>query len=70
MVMQMGVLQTLLKITGYSYELHQHQKNDGSVIERYCLQTGMLALSMMCEKQWGFLYRSETIFLKGRSRKA
>ncbi len=45
-------------------------KNDGSVIERYCVQTGMLALSMMCEKQWRFLYRSETIFLKSRLRKA
>jgi hypothetical protein len=29
----------------------------------------MLEMSMMCEKQWRFLYRSETIFLNNGLRR-
>jgi hypothetical protein len=38
--MQLGVLQALSKITRDSCELHQHQKNDFTVIERY-FRTGL-----------------------------
>jgi hypothetical protein len=40
----------------------------GSLIMVF-VQAWMLEISMMCEKQWRFLYRSETIFLKNRLRR-
>jgi hypothetical protein len=37
--------------------------------ERYFVQAWTLEMPMMCEKQWRFLHRSETIFLKNGLRK-
>jgi hypothetical protein len=34
-VMQLGFLEALSKITKYSSELHQHQNNECAVIESY-----------------------------------
>jgi hypothetical protein len=50
-VMQLGALEALSKVTRYSCELDQHQKNDCTVFERYFVQAWMLEMTMMCEKQ-------------------
>jgi REP element-mobilizing transposase RayT len=48
---------------------HIRLLNECTVIERYFVQAWMLGMFMICEKQWRFLYRSETLFLKNGLRR-